>query len=129
MGPEPPLELGHGLTTFEPLEAHPAELIYGVQGGFHIVLGVTATHIDTSDLSVVRLTGTIDDEQVGFTAPYAELACAGDHQESLNLLLIWDSTPEFLHGKTAHVQAELTDPGGQIYRAEGDVVIDDPTMN
>jgi hypothetical protein len=129
VGAEPSLELSHGVDGVEPLDAHPAELVHGVQGGFHILLGLRAEHIDASDSSVVRFTGTIDGQQLGLTSPYVDLVCTGDHQEAMNLRLIWDSTPDFLNGKTAHVQAELTDPNGEIFRAEGDVVIDDPLLD
>jgi len=120
---EPALEVGHGNQIFEPFDAHDAPLIAGVQGGYHIFIGVRGRHIDNSDPAVVRLTGTIDGEQLGFSAPYADLICTDEGLEASNLLLIWDSTPDVLDGKMVHIEVELTDAAGTIVLAEGDVTI------
>lgn len=128
-GDRPSIEVGHGEVVFEPFDAHPAELVYGVQGGYHINVGVRGVYTDNTDVSVLRMTGFIDGEELAFSAPYVELRCIEEQQEAVNLLLIWDTTPDVLHGKTALIRAELTDAAGDIYTAEGEVVIDDPTMD
>jgi len=73
---EPTLEILHGEPPFEPLDAHAAELVAGVQGGFHILLGLRATHVDSSDLAVARITGVVEGEELAFSAPFLELACS-----------------------------------------------------
>lgn len=128
-GDRPSIEVGHGEVVFEPFDAHPAELVYGVQGGYHINVGVRGVYTDNTDVSVLRMTGFIDGEELAFSAPYVELRCIEEQQEAVNLLLIWDTTPDVLHGKTALIRAELTDAAGDVYVAEGEVVIDDPTMD
>ena len=121
---EPGLEVGHGDQVFQPFDAGDAPLIAGVQGGYHIFIGVRGRHLDSSGPAVVRLTGTIDGEQLGFSAPYADLVCADEGLEAANLLLIWDSTPDVLDGKTAHIEVELTDAAGTVVSTDGDVTID-----
>jgi len=128
-GDRPSIEVGHGELEFEPFDAHPAELVYGVQGGYHITVGVRGVYTDNTDVSVLRMTGFIDGEELAFSAPYVELRCIEERQEATNMLLIWDTTPDVLHGKTALVRAELTDAAGAVHVAEGEVVIDDPTMD
>ncbi len=127
-GDNPSIEVGHGEGAFEPFDVHSAELVYGMQGGYHIVVGVRGVHTDNTGLSELRIAGFIDGEERAFGAPFVELRCVDERQEVLDLLLIWDSTPAALHGKTALVRAELTDTAGDVFVAEGEVVIDDPTM-
>lgn len=124
LGGEPMLEIGHGNAIFEPFDAYPAELIAGPQGGYHILIGVRGRHLDGSDTAVARLSGSIDGISLGFSAPYADLVCTPSGLEATNLLLVWDSTPGFLEGRTARVQVELTDTAGTIVLAEGEVVIE-----
>lgn len=124
LGAAPQIEVGHGEQMFEPLAAHNAQLIAGVQGGYHIFVGIRGRHLDTSGLAIARIRGTIAGIEVGSSAPYAELVCTTDGLEAINLLLIWDSPPDFLAGKTATISVELTDAAGTVVTAEGDVVID-----
>jgi len=123
LGGERILEIGHGEPPFDPLGAHPAELIAGVQGGFHILLGLRAAHVDSSDLAVARITGVVEGEELAFSAPYVELLCTEAGLEAPNVRLIFDSTPDFLDGKVVHIAVELTDAADTITSAEGEVTI------
>lgn len=127
-GSNPAAQIGHGQSSFVPLQDQEAELIYGVQGGFHIVTGVRATGLDSSDGAVARLRGIVGGRELGSSAPFADLRCRPDGSglEALGLLLIWDVTPEQLHQQIATVELELTDAVGTVVTATAETLIVDP---
>ena len=130
IGPSPQVQIGHGDGSFVPFGMEPAEIVYGVQGGTHIVVGLQASGLDSTDLAEARLTAFADGEQVGGSVPYAELRCLADGsaQQALGLLLLWDATPDMLHMQTVTIELELTDAVGTVVSASADTLIIDPTQ-
>lgn len=128
-GPSPGVAVGHGADAFLPFESGPAELIHGVQGGVHILVGIQTWNLDDSDLAVARLRGVAEGGEVlGSSAPYAELECTpdGDAQQALGLFLIWDAAPELLHMQTVTVEVEVTDAAGTVVSTSAQTTIFDP---
>lgn len=129
-GPTPELEIGTGEYSYEDLGAAELELIHGPQGGYHVLLGLQARHLDTTQPSVGAIRGWIDGEQIGDAFPYLNWRCDVDSgaQQVWNLYLIWNAEPEEVHGETAEVAVELTDYAGQYLTAEATIHIYDPSL-
>lgn len=127
-GAAPTLQIGVGLDGYEPLdEMGHFPLIHGPQGGFHLEIGLEATHLDSSDLALGHMTGTIDGTIYADSEPWIDFRCqtASDTQQAYGMLLIYDSTPDFLDGKTTEVSVEVTDIAGNTVSATRTFVIED----
>ena len=129
-GPDPELVIGVGEAGYEPLiEGDPVELVHGPQGGYHVVLALAARSLDASDKWTLLMSGTVDGELWGQTAPYADPRCNAEEgrQEAWNLLLIWDEgiTPEELDGRYAEIEVQVTDAAGTVITATSALTIDD----
>ncbi|MCA9492236.1 MAG: hypothetical protein KC621_20025 [Myxococcales bacterium] len=127
-GAAPALEIGVGLEGYEPLgEMGHFPLIHGPQGGFHLEIGLRATHLDTSDLALGHMVGTIDGTVYADSEPWIDFRCQNDvdAQEAYGMLLIYDSTPDFLDGKTTEVSVDVTDIAGNTVSATRTFVIED----
>lgn len=123
---EPTLEIGLGLERFEPLpEGGEFPLIHGPQGGYHLEIGLRATHLDGSSLVTARLEGTVDGVSLAVAHPWLELACEPMGLESWGTLLIYASTPDHLDGRETRVAAEVTDVASTRVSAVGTYVIRD----
>ncbi|MGB0640580.1 MAG: hypothetical protein ACPGTU_14675 [Myxococcota bacterium] len=113
-GPDPEIEIGHGELRFESIDSEntQVELIHGPQGGYHSNIAIRAAYIDPESSYKLELTGTIDDTVMGETVPWISFRCsrAANALQSTGSLLIWDAEPEELHGKVAHVRADLYNP-------------------
>jgi len=132
-GPNPTLAIGTGETSFLALDptAPTFEIVHGPQGGYHVLVGLEATALDRSDLLGAVLKGTIDSVVMGETQPWIKLRCNGqtETEQSWNNRLIWDAQPEDLDGRTAHIEATLTDPRGKSVSASVDALLYDPTLH
>jgi hypothetical protein len=113
-GGEPSLEIGLGVAGFTALEDGEFPLVHGPQGGYHLEIGLLATHLDTSDLVVGHLEGLIEGELYAQSDPWLDFRCDETHDGlvSWGSLLIYDATPEFLDGKLTTVTATVTDVAG-----------------
>jgi hypothetical protein len=122
----PTLEIGLGLDGFAPLaEGGAFPLIHGPQGGYHLEIGLRATHLDVSSLVTGRLEGTIDGERLASASPWLDFRCEGEALESWGTRLIYESTPAALDGQTTEIVVEVTDVAGNTVGAEGSFVIED----
>lgn len=125
-GPDPTLLIGLGVAGYTPVpEGGEMPLVHGPQGGFHLEIGLSASHLDISDLVTGHLTGTIGDTVYAETDPWLDFRCKGDALVSWGTLLIYDATPDFLDGKETTVTASVTDSGGTTVEATSTFVIRD----
>lgn len=124
----PTLQIGLGLTGYEPMEeGAPFPLIHGPQGGFHLEIGLFATGIQVDDGALLsgQVHGYIDGEEYASAYPRLDLRCVTDGRESYGTLLVYNSTPDFLDGKSTYITAEITDSSGAVVSAEATFTIDD----
>jgi hypothetical protein len=128
----PTLRIGHGDSVFEALSGDDTqtELIHGPQGGVHTNLALEATYLDPNLVWHAVLDGVIDGERVGHTEPLAAMRCnrSTETLQTVGLLLIWDAEPEEVHGKTAQVNALVTDAAGTTQSAQASFFIHDPSL-
>lgn len=130
-GEEPALRIGTGEYAFEPLpDDGRLELIHGPQGGYHVVISLEAQFIDASTTTEAELSGTIEGEELAHTLPYLTFRCdrVTDALYAWGSLLIFDAEPRDLHGRSALVQATVTDAAGETVSAEATIVIWDPAL-
>jgi hypothetical protein len=122
-GSEPQIEIGHGELRFDSIDDGDTqvELIHGPQGGYHSNIAIRASYIDPESSYKLELTGTIDDTVMGETVPWISFRCSrvANALQSTGSLLIWDAEPEDLHGRVAHVQADLYNPEQEDSTDEG----------
>jgi hypothetical protein len=131
-GGEPELTIGTGIMQYEALDPEdPAFLtVHGPQGGYHATIGLEAIYLDASDLMGAYMTGVIDGEELAVSSPWLQMRC-NPHTETLqtwNLLLIWDAQPDFLAGKMAHIEVEVTDASMTTVSASVDARLYDPLV-
>jgi len=129
-GDAPTLAIGVGETTYEPFEAgSEVALIFGPQGGYHVVLALAGQYLDPEPVWTVTMTGSIDGERWGQTVPYAQPRC--DAEAGLliawNLLLIWDEVedpdPYPLDGQTLDIEVSALDMSGTTVSADTTMVL------
>lgn len=126
LGAEPTLEIGLGIGEYAPVpDGGELPLVHGPQGGYHLEIGLQATHIDASTLVTGHLEGTIDGRRYAEIDPWLDFRCGDDALSSWGTRLIYDAEPEFLDGKTTTVAAEVTDLEGTTIRTEATFVIRD----
>lgn len=128
-GPDPTLEIGIGVGGYTAVDNGEFPLVHGPQGGYHLEIGLRATHIDGSDLVTGHLDGLIDGERYATIDPWLDFRCeeAEGALVSWGTRLIYDATPEFLDGKLTDVSAEVTDLAGTTVSASATFTIrDDP---
>ena len=122
----PTLAIGLGLTGYEATEdGAPFPLIHGPQGGFHLEIGLFATGIAADELVSGEIHGLIDGEEYASAFPRLDLRCVTDGRESYGTLLVYNSTPDFLDGKTTTIQATVTGTDGATVSTEASFVIED----
>jgi len=129
VGGTPSLSIGTGETAFSPL-GDTLELVHGPQGGYHILIGFEATHLETSAFAIGLVEGTIGGAVVARTAPYLDFRCNPETgtQQSWGTLLIYPLLPEELDNQETHLTATVTDAAGVEVSAERTTVIDDPLL-
>ncbi len=121
---DPTLELGKGVTEYEPMDAGDGrlEVIHGPQGGYHVEIGFEATYLDASADWTIALTGEAGDASASST-PFVTMQCnrqTGTLQ-SWGHLLIWDREGPELDGRAATITATATDAAGTEATATADV--------
>ncbi len=126
-GIEPALELGLGDESFRPPDSGPAQIIFGHQGGYHVVVGLRAVGLDLADWGEGYLVATIDETIIADHPTVAVMQCADDGQYSealwINLILAVDPTP--LLGQVATVEAQYTDASNQVVTATAEITLSD----
>jgi len=129
---EPTLRIGTGEVIFEELPEGPVELIYGPQGGYHVVLALEATHFPLDEQLVAGLSGTVDGVEVAHTQPFVTLRCnaAAGAQQAWNLFLILDEglLPEDVHGRDMAISARLTGSTAES-SASADIEVSYPDLD
>ena len=128
-GRDPTLEIGLGVGAFTPVaDGDPMPLIHGPQGGWHLEIGLLATHIDAGDLITGSLEGTIDGERVAISAPWLDMRCdeeAGGLVSWSTRLIYPTETSEELDGLTTEITASVTDLRGITVSTSRTFVIQD----
>lgn len=131
-GDTPTLEIGKGDLSFTPMSENEGEidLVHGPQGGFHVVIALRATFLDTSESAIGHLTGTLNGEVIADEYPYLVFRCNGPEgaEESWGALLVYDATPEELNGQETTINATVTDSGGREISATTNAFIIDPLL-
>lgn len=130
-GCSPELVIGTGELAFEPLDpVDPTlELVYGPQGGWHVVLAFEARRMSGSGIYTVDGLGTIDDQRVAaIDGAWITFSRVDNRLQAWNTFLIFevpDPTP--LHQAWLDIQIQLTGPGGRTVSAEAGATIVDLT--
>lgn len=124
------LEIGQGELSYDPITSHTdtLELIYGPQGGQHVVVAARSWYLDAGDFVAAYLRGTIGGELVGETWPYIDFRCNTPEaaMDGLGMLLVFQVDPEALHEQTLTIDLEVTDLAGDVVSASAKGVIRDP---
>jgi len=122
----PTLEVGLGLSGYEALDdGDPFPLIHGPQGGYHLEIGLFGTGLAADALVSGEMHGTIDGKEYASAFPRLDLRCVGDGRESYGTLLVYESTPDFLDGKTTRITVSVEGTDGTTVSAEGTFLIED----
>ena len=117
-GGDPTLEIGVGIGEYTALPSDDAfPLVHGPQGGYHLEIGLAATHIDASSLLTGHLEGTLDGRPFATLDPWLDFRCTGDALTSWGTKLIYDAPPDVLDGQQTTLTAEITDLEGATVRA------------
>jgi hypothetical protein len=128
LGGAPTLVVGTGDVGFEPV-GDTVELVHGPQGGFHVYVGLEATHIDNSEFVAGVLTGTIGGVVVTTERPFVDFRCNPDTHtlQSWGTLLIYPLQPEELDQQETTITADIM-PGDLEVSASLTTVIVDPIL-
>ncbi len=112
------VEIGQGELFFEEISSQTdkLELIYGPQGGYHVVIAARAQYLDAEDFVAADLRGSIGPQEVGRTWPYIDFRCNGaeEVQDGVGMLLVFNAMPEDLHNQTLTIELEITDLAGDV---------------
>ena len=129
-GPDPTLQIGLGVEGYSELQDE-FPLVHGPQGGYHLEIGLLATHIDASDLVTAHIEGTLDGEPYVETDPWLDFRC----DEEQGGLISWGTrliygappevTPEMLDGESTEVTVTVTDLSGDKLTASSTFTIRD----
>ncbi len=129
---EPRLVVGTGEVAYEPISEDPLLLVYGPQGGQHVLIGLEAQGLADDDALTSELVGTMDGETVARSTPYVTFRCNGlegsPQAWNLFLVLIEGVTPEDVHDRDMDVQVTLTDTQGRTLEASAAVHVYDPSQ-
>ena len=128
-GGDATLSVGLGLDGYAPIaNGEEVPFVYGAQGGYHVELGLEATHLDAEDFVTGSFEGRIDGEVVATAKPWLSFRCdpETETQQSWGTLLIFDAQPPELHRVDAEIDAEVTDASGVVVRAEITIHLIDP---
>lgn len=129
-GGDPTLRIGTGTVSFEDVPDEGFELIHGSQGGFHIEIALEATHLAAEGQVGGTMTGTIDGEVMAQATPWLAFRCDADTRLiSSGSILVYDATPEELHGQTTTVEVEVNDEAGTLVDATVTADIYDPALD
>ncbi len=112
-GEAPSLEIGDGSGTFVP--ATELDLVYGPQGGHHIVIGLKLTDFEPSSPIEARLEGRVDGALRGSGSVSIGLQCSESEDALIasGLLLIWDAPPEEVSERDVEVFVRVTNGDGE----------------
>ena len=130
-GESPTLSIGLGLDDYSPLlDGDDVPFVYGAQGGYHIELGLEATHLDAEAFVSGSFEGRVDDALIATAKPWLSFRCdpETDTQKSWGTLLIFDAQPAELHDVDAEILVEVTDASGQTIQSALTVHLIDPLM-
>jgi hypothetical protein len=129
---DPSLSIGKGeLSYVDMSEGDTIELVHGPQGGFHVVVALEASHLDSSDTWQAELRGFLAAELRATSTPYVEMRCNPDTGtlQAWGFLLIWDALPEDLDRQVVRIEADVVDAAGTSISSATDVIICDPTLD
>lgn len=127
----PYLEVGTGETEFVGLDSETPEwpLVHGPQGGWHVLVGLSALGLDATEVVTGDLVGLISGEKVAENrGAWLTFRCSEEtgFLESYNTFLIFDVDDHCpLHQEWLDVRAELTDTRGEsVESLTGGMIID-----
>ncbi|MEZ5397890.1 MAG: hypothetical protein R2724_34700 [Bryobacterales bacterium] len=125
---EPGLAIGDGTDGYAPIaDGGEVVLVHGPQGGFHVEVGLLATHLDVSTLVTGHLAATVDGEELARVDPWLDFQCGADGLEAVGARLVYAGTPETLVGRRTRITARVVDLAGTVVEAEGTYgIVDGP---
>ncbi len=123
---EASLEIGDGAGGFSP--ATEVDLVYGPQGGYHIVVGLKLEGFEATSPLEARLEGRIDGVRLGSGSLSIGLQCDETEQALLasGLLLVWDATPEQVGNRDVEVFVRVTNGDGDAIENVTMLYVNDP---
>ena len=130
-GESPSLSIGLGIDDYRPLrDGEDVPFVYGAQGGYHIELGLEASHLDAEEFVSGTFEGRVNGALIATAKPWLSFRCdpETDTQKSWGTLLIFDAQPADLHDRDAEIQAEVTDASGQTAQSTLTVHLIDPLV-
>ena len=126
-GGTPTLEIGLGRDTYFPAEdGDDGLLVYGPQGGQHVDLAISATHLDPSSTASSTIEGRLNGTVVAAGAPWFDLTCEQDTQRAWGLRMLLEVPPEQVDGQTIEVDVTVRDAKGTEVSAQRTLHIVDP---
>ena len=129
----PELTLGTGEVAYEPLTESPLTLVYGPQGGQHVLIGLAGRGLTTDDALASELTGHIGGALAARSTPYVTFRCNASEgtQQAWNLFLVLVEgvTPQDVHDQDMDVHVTLTDTEGRTLEASATVHVYDPSQD
>lgn len=127
-GGTPTFNVGNGEAGY--VDTAELELVYGAQGGYHVVLGMQASFIDASSDLRADISGSIDSEMLASSSSSVVLRCNSSNEslETSGILLIFDAgvMPEDLEGNVVTVGVTLTDASGEVHETSREFMISPP---
>ncbi|TVQ88972.1 MAG: hypothetical protein EA397_15950 [Deltaproteobacteria bacterium] len=124
---DPVLVIGTGERAFERLDPDDPvlELVYGPQGGWHVVLAFEARGLASGGLSIVDGTGVIDNQLVAtIDSAWVTFTSIDGRQQSWNTFMIFDvPDPGPLHRAWLEIDVQVTDPRGRIAEGQAEAMI------
>jgi len=130
-GEDPTLSVGLGLDAYTPISnGEEVPFVYGAQGGYHVELGLEATHLDAAEFVSGSFEGRIGGQVIATAKPWLSFRCDPETNtlQSWGTLLIFDADPADLHQVDAEIDAEVTDNTGTTVAASVTLHLVDPLV-
>ncbi len=113
-GEPPTLAIGTGETRFEALDAADPrmEIIFGPQGGYHVLVSLEATRLRVADTVQAAMRALHGEDELGLEDAAVRMRCnpSSGRLESWGAFLILDiEDPTALDGETLSVEVTVTD--------------------
>lgn len=126
-GSDPTLEIGLGREQyFRAEDGDEGLLVYGPQGGQHVDLAISATHLDPSTTASAEIEGRLDGTLVAAGSPWFDLTCEDNSLRASGLRMILEVPPSEVQQQVLDVLVTVRDSAGTEVTAERTLRIVDP---